>query len=130
MRVWPEMKTRAVRAWSGSGKEAIRASPAASAGGGAEGGPAGTGGRGERGGGGVAGGGRGRRSGGWAGGHGEALDAEASGGLGDGDVRAAEGPAAAEGEVEAKAELAGFFAGETEGIEEAVGEIGDRKSVV
>src|ERR1019366_4410019 len=73
---------------------------------------------------GFTGGELGRRSRGCAGGHGKALDAEAPGSLGDGNVRPAVGPATAECEIEAQAELAGFFAGETEGLDETIGEIG------
>ena len=60
----------------------------------------------------------GKRRGGDGGlGDGRLDDAEAGGGLGERDVRAAVGPAAAEGEVDAEAELAGFVLGEVDGVE-------------
>ena len=56
------------------------------------------------------------------GGDGEGFYAQFAGGLGDGDVWAAEGPAAAEGDVDAEAEAVGFLGGEVDGFEVFWGE--------
>ena len=61
---------------------------------------------------------------GGVGGDGDFDGAEAAGGFGEGGVGTAVGPAAAEGDVDAEAELAAFGLGVVDGVEHGGGEEG------
>ena len=67
----------------------------------------------------------GRSDGGGVGGDGDFGGAEAAGGFGEGGGGAAVGPAAAEGDVDAEAELAAFGLGVVDGVEHGGGEEGE-----